>query len=146
MIILKKLFHFNLPIIDMLEIYCLCIRSVVEQACEVWHSSLTKGEELDIERVQKVAMRIILQENYLSYAHTLAITVIPALKSRRIKLNLKFAKSCLKNNMTSDMFPLNTNNVDTRHHEKFYVSHAKTDRLAKSAIPFMARLLNVNIK
>ena len=62
MIILKNLFHFNLPITDMLEIYCLYIRSVVEQACVVWHSSLTKGEELDIERIQKVAMRIILQE------------------------------------------------------------------------------------
>ena len=133
----------------MLEISCLYIRSVVEQACVVWHRSLNKGEELDIERVQKVAMRIILQENYLSYAHALEITGIPGiptLKSRRIKLSLKFAKSCLKNNRTCDMFPLHTNNVDTRHHEKFYVPHAKTDRFAKSAIPFMARLLNVNIK
>ena len=146
MIILKNLFHFNLPITDMLEIYCLYIRSVVEQACVVWHSSLTKGEELDIERIQKVAMRIILQENYLNYAHALKITGIPTLKSRRIKLSLKFAKSCLKNNMTSDMFPLNTNNVNTRHHEKFHVPHAKTDGFAKSAIPYMARLLNVNVK
>ena len=94
-------------------------------------------------------MRIILQENYLSYAHALEITGIPGiptLKSRRIKLSLKVAKSCLKNNMTCDMFPLHTNNVDTRHHEKFYVPLAKTGRFAKSAIPFMARLLNVNIK
>ena len=48
--------------------------------------------------------------------------------------------------MTSDMFPLNTNDVDTRHQEKFYVPHTKTDKFAKSAIPFVARLLNVNVK
>ena len=36
--------------------------------------------------------------------------------------------------------------MNTRHHEKFYVPHAKTDRFAKSAIPYMARLLNVNVK
>ena len=93
-----------------------------------------------------MAIRIILQENYLNYTHALKVTGIPTLKSRRIKLSLKFAKNCLKNNMTSDMFPLNTNNVNTRHHEKFHVPHAKTDRLAKSAIPYMARLLNENVK
>ena len=46
MIILKNLYHFNLPLSDMIEIYCLYIRSVVEQAAVVWHSSLTKGEQL----------------------------------------------------------------------------------------------------
>ena len=146
MIILKNLFHFNLPIEEMLEIYCLYIRSVVEQACVVWHSSLTKGEQLDIERIQKVAMRIILQEHYISYSHALRITGMPTLKSRRNKLCLTFAKNCVRNNLTSDMFPRNSNNVNTRQHETFYVPHAKTDRFAKSAIPYMARLLNANVK
>ena len=43
MTILKNLFHFKLPIPEMVEIYCLYIRSVVEQASVVWHSSLNKG-------------------------------------------------------------------------------------------------------
>ena len=108
---------------------------------------LPKGNSLiDIETVQKVAMRIILQENYSSYPHTLKITGIPTLKSRWVKLSLNFSKKCLKSNMTSDMFPLNTNNVNTRQHEKFYVPLAKKDRYAKSAIPYMARLLNANAK
>ena len=145
MIILKNLFHFNLPIVEMMEIYCLYIRSVVEQACVVWHSSLTKGEQLDIERIQKVAMRIILQENYVSYSHALKITGMPTLKSRRNKLCLTFAKNCVKTNLTNDMFPVNSNNVNTRQHEKFYVPHAKTDRFAKSAIPYMARLQIANV-
>ena len=62
MSILKNLYHFNLPLSEMLEIYTLYIRSVVEQAAVVWHSSITKGEELDLERVQKVALRIMLKD------------------------------------------------------------------------------------
>ena len=144
MIILKNLFHFNLPITEMLEIYFLYIRSVVEQASVVWSSSLTKGEQLDLERVQKVALKIILQEHYTNYSHALQLTGLPTLKARRNKLSLSFAKSCLKNKVTSDMFPRNTNVVNTRQHELFYVPHAKTERYAKSAIPHMARQLNAN--
>ena len=91
-------------------------------------------------------MRIILQEHYISYSHALRITGMPTLKSRRNKLCLTFAKNCVRNNLTSGMFPRNSNNVNTRQHETFYVPHAKTDRFAKSAIPYMARLLNANVK
>ena len=146
MIILKNLFHFNLPLIEMLEIYSLYIRSVVEQASVVWSSSLTKGEQLDLERVQKVALKIIMQDNYISYSHALKVTGLPTLKARRNKLSLNFAKNCLKNEMTSDMFPRNNNVVNTRQHEQYYVPHAKTERFAMSAIPHMARQLNDHAK
>ena len=97
MIILKNLYHFNLPISDMIEIYCLYIRSVVEQAAVVWHSSLTKGKQLDIERIQKVAMRIILKDEYINYTHALRITGMSTLKSRRNSLCLNFARKCVRN-------------------------------------------------
>ena len=42
----------------------------------------------------------------------------------------------------ADMFPLNSKVVNTREHEKYYVQPAYTDRLRKSAIPYMQRLLN----
>ena len=60
---------------------------------------------------------------------------------------LAFARNCAGNgnNLTSDIFPRNSNNVNTRQHETFYVPHAKTDRFAKSAIPYKARLLNTHI-
>ena len=145
MIILKNLYHFNLPLSEMLLIYSLYIRSVLEQAAVVWHSSLTKGEQLDLERVQKVAMRIILKDQYIDYTHALKITGIPTLKARRNKLCLNFAKNCVKNDRTSDMFPKNNIIMNTRQHEAYYVPHARTDRLARSAIPYMARLLNANV-
>ena len=40
------------------------------------------------------------------------------------------------------MFPLNLNNINTRHPEKYLVTKAKTSRLANSAIPTMQRQLN----
>ena len=62
MIILRNLYKFDVPVDDLLEIYVLYIRSVVEQSAVVWHSSITKGEQRDLERIQKVALKIILKE------------------------------------------------------------------------------------
>ena len=146
MIILKNLFHFDLPVEEMINIYCLYIRSVVEQCAVVWHRSLTKGEQHDLERVQKVALRIIMQENYSTYSDALKVTGLDTLKARRAKLCLNFAKGCIKNDVTSDIFSVNSSTANTRNHEKYYVYPAKTGRLANSAIPYMAGLLNSNVK
>ena len=64
MTILHKLGKFSLPVEDLVNIYVLYIRSVLEQSSVVWNSSITKGEQLDIERVQRCALRVILKENY----------------------------------------------------------------------------------
>ena len=146
MIILKKLYQFVVPIEELLDIYILYIRSVVEQSAVVWSSSLTKGEQRDLERTQKVALKIILKEDYTDYEKALKLTGLDTLSARRAKLCLNFAKKCTKNDLTSQMFPLNEHVVNTRHREKYHVTVAKTDRLAGSAIPYMQRLLNANSK
>ena len=51
MVILHKLGKFSLPVADLVNIYILYIRSVLEQSAAVWNGSITKGEQLDIERV-----------------------------------------------------------------------------------------------
>ena len=66
---LHKLVTFNVPIEDLKTIYILYIRSHLEQSCQVWHSSLTLENLTDIERVQKNALKIILQDKYESYAY-----------------------------------------------------------------------------
>ena len=142
MIILRNLFQFGVPRNDLIQIYFLYIRSVVEQSAVVWHSSLTEGERLDLERVQKVALRLILKEDYHTYSHALQLTGLPTLESRRKSLCLSFAKKCVQSEATKDMFPLNEHIKKTRKPEKYYVPFARTDRLANSAIPYMARLLN----
>ena len=115
---------------------------MLEQSAVVWHSSITKGEELDIERVQKVALKIILSEQYKSYSEALELTGLDSLKFRRKKLCLNFAEKCLKSEWTSDIFKENDSHLNTRNPQKFQVPFARTERLAKSAIPFMTKLLN----
>ena len=132
-----------MPIIELLNIYILCIRSLVEQSSVVWNSSITQEECLEIERVQKVALRIIMNENYVTYANALCITGLMTLKERRDHLSQKFAKKCTKSDKSSHMFPLNGPNIfNTRNHETYFVTPARTSRLANSAIPSMQRKLN----
>ena len=146
MSILHNLCKFNVPIEDLLNIYILYIRSVLEQSAVVWHSSITKGEQIEIERVQKCALRIILKEHYTSYDSALKICGLETLKARRTHLCLSFAKKCVKNMKTQDIFPMNTSENKTRWHEKYEVTFAFTDRLRNSAIPYMQRLLNASEK
>ena len=61
-ILLHKLFEFAVPEKDLVTIYVLFIRSILEQSCVVWHSAITKEEEVSLERVQKVCLRVILKQ------------------------------------------------------------------------------------
>ena len=58
----------NLDIYQLFDVYTKEIRSILEMAVPVWHSGLTNKQTADIESIQKVAMQIILQQNYISYA------------------------------------------------------------------------------
>ena len=46
MAILRNLNSFHVPVYEMINIYCLYIRSVAEQSSVVWSSSITVGEEM----------------------------------------------------------------------------------------------------
>ena len=140
--ILHKLYDFTVPMADLVEIYVLYIRSVLESSAVVWHSSLTEGQKLEIERVQRVALKIILKDDYSDYEDALEQCSLSTLSDRRDDLCLSFAKNCVKNPKTKDMFPVNVQSYNTRNPEKYFVTHANTGRLANSAIPYMQRLLN----
>ena len=142
--LLRKIASFKPPLEDLKNIYMLYIRSILEQSCVVWHSSLTEENAQDLERVQKAAVKIMLREKYQDYETALIKVDLDKLSERRNNLCLKFAKKCLENEKTESLFPLNKNlhNMNTRSLEKFQVNFANTDRLKNSAIPYMQRLLN----
>ena len=141
--ILHKLVSFDVPREDLLNIY---IRSILEQSCQVWHSSLTLDNIQNLEQVQKNALKIILQDNYQDYNHALSISGLKSLSERIKEYCLRFAKFFVKKELTKSMSPLNEAsdrcNIDTRHREKYKGTHCKTKRLQNSAIPFMQNLLN----
>ena len=81
------------------------MRSILEQNAVVWHSSLTEENSEDLERVQKVALKIILKHQYKNYNNALNFLELETLKDRRIKLCLEFANKCLGNPKIKQLFP-----------------------------------------
>ena len=69
--LLKKVAEFGASTSDKLTIYKTFVRSALEQSCTVWHSSLTKGNEREIERVQKAAVRLITNQTNKTYKEQL---------------------------------------------------------------------------
>ena len=143
MVILHKLYSFKIEDCDMVNIYILYIRSIIEFSCQVWHFAITEEEIYDLERVQKIACNIILNDRYDGYEKALKILNLELLETRRAKLCLKFAKKCVKHNKAKNMFPLNTNKK-TKHREKYQVQHASHTRLLNSTIPQLQRALNAD--
>ena len=129
---------------DLKSIYVTYIRSVIEQSAVVWHSSLSKKNIKDLERVQKAAVRVIMGKDYSTYKEGLKLLKINNLKLRRDKLCLSFAKKCIKNEKVKNMFPLRKviHGMKKRKHRKFQNVRTNTTRYKQSAIPYMVKLLN----
>ena len=87
-----------------------------------------------------------MKDAYKTYEQALDDTGLDTLSDRREQLSLNFAKKCTKNPRTKEMFPLNTASHDIwiRKTEKYFVQPAKTERLAKSTIPYLQRQLNLH--
>ena len=141
MLILQKLYSFRVSTSDLVNIYILYIRSLLEQSCQVWHFSITEEEKIDLERVQKVACKVILKGEYETYPQALDDLNLQTLSSRRETLCLKFAKKCIKHEKAKHLFPLN---LDHRNKDKYKVQFARKDRLMYSTIPQLQRLLNAD--
>ena len=85
----------------LLDVYIKKIMSLVELAVPAWHSGLTVKQAADIERVQRVAVHIILSDCNtgkcdFSYDMALVTLDLEPICGRRENLCLAFAKKTLK--------------------------------------------------
>jgi hypothetical protein len=120
-------------------LYQLRVLSTLEFAAPVFHSSLSKDLIRQVEMVQKKAFAIIL----VSYESVLETLQLERLDARRESLSHNFALKCTKSSQHNTIFPLNTNfRENMRHTKKFKEHQCRTSRYYKSAVPYMARLLN----
>ena len=92
--LLRRIKNFTKSASDKLQIYKTFIINNVKQSCVVWGSNISKKNEKDIERVQKLAVSLILNNN-ISYQEVLNLLNIPTLKDRRAILSARFAEKCL---------------------------------------------------
>ena len=59
------------------------VRSKLDQSAVVWHSSISKKNSGDLERVQKSELKVILGEKYDNYKDALKLIGLDSLEERR---------------------------------------------------------------
>ena len=138
---IRKLKRAGISNEDILYFYYIKIRSVLESNCVAYHSMLTKENSDNIERIQKIVLRIIMNEDYIDYHHACLTLSVQTLSTRRTKLCLSFALKCLESEKHRHLFKLNTH-TNIRNPEKFDVPHAHTTRYFHSPKLYLTRLLN----
>ena len=141
--ILRRMKVFNLDMEHICDTYIKEIRSLLELAVPVWHSGLTVKLTRDIERVQKLALGIILGENFVNYEVACTLMEIEPLDSRREQLCLNFARKNIMQDNT--LFTMAPKLVNTRSKKNVVVEpKCNYKRFKNSSIPYLSRLVNKN--
>ena len=126
--LIRELQSFGATDDEMVHFWILFCRSVLEQSCVVWGSSLTQENIENLERTQKTLSKLVLKEKYKSYENALLILNLDKLETRRNDMALRFSKNGIKNKTLSGLFPINNKNhkMNTRNNEKYEVNFACT--------------------
>ena len=142
--LLRNIYTFGASNHEMVHLWILYCRSVLEQSCVLWHNSLTLENIEDLERTQKSFAKLVLRERYVSYENALQKLNLETLEERRSGLCLKFAKAGIKHKKMDDLFPQNPkkHKMNIRETEMYKVEFANTKRLQTSSIPMMQNYLN----
>ena len=119
---------------DLLAIYTVMIRSVLEYGCEVWHPGLTKKLSKELEHIQKRVMRIVFPHH--SYEDSLKSTGLPDLHSRREDICRTFFKkiSCSESILHKYLPPKPSSHYNFREKKQFSLPLVRTNRLKNSPI------------
>ena len=140
---LRRLKGMGANVLDLKDIYIKQVRCILELAVAAWNGALTKRETIDIERVQKTALHVMLGGLYQSYGDAIDLVGLETLDARRQNLCLKFAKKAFKHEKHTNWFVPNNITVHTRQpHEMFRPVYSKHKRFWKSPISYLTRLLN----
>ena len=145
---LKLLKKFHMPVADLVKVYVGYVRPSLEHAAPVWHSSITIKQQDMIERIQKRAMKIILGQNYDTYASSLTICDLDTLAERRRHLCITFIDSLMSSDKFREWLPPSrgdTTCYQLRSAAKLGTLRCRTKRYQDSAIPYFSKLYNENV-
>ena len=98
---LRRLQKFSLDTFQIFDVYVKEVRSLLEYAVPVWHSGLTKKQTNQIEKIQKIAFKIILGDDYISYDVACTLLGVEPLELRRTQLCFIFPRKILKRRIQS---------------------------------------------
>ena len=141
--VLRRLKNLGASRKDLVEVFTIHVRPLLEFAVPVWHSNLNQKCSNSIERVQKAAVKIILQGSYKSYKNALIELNMHPLSQRRDQLCLNFALKCEAHVKFSHWFKPNTTIINTRSKKDKYCNPVyKTTRLKNSPLSYLTLILN----
>ena len=149
MSMLTKLKYGGADIEELIHMYKQFIRGSLEYCSVAWSSSLTAQQSYSLERCQAVALKIILQESFVSYSAALEMSGLQTLEARRSSRSLDFSLKCTKHPENARFFPKNPNldiSIPVRNREHFKVNFGRTQSYTNSAIPYCQRLLNEHFR
>ena len=92
---------------DMVHLWIILCRSVLEHSCVVWGTSLTQENIENLERTQKTFAKLVLKAKYKNYEDALILLNLDSLETRRKEMCIKFAKDGIKNGTLNDLFQIN---------------------------------------
>ncbi|KAI8508610.1 hypothetical protein Bbelb_137090 [Branchiostoma belcheri] len=91
----RRLKRFGVSVPDLVSVYTVYVRPLLEYAVPVWHPALTTKQSKTLERIQTRACKIILGSQYSSYNMALTTLNLSSLADRRRELCRAFAESLL---------------------------------------------------
>ena len=111
---------------------------------ELWPD---EGQERDLEKIQKVAFKIILADDYGSYELALSFFGAQKLTDRRLQLCTNFAIKLYKSDKSEEYFTLADQIIETRQDAPLVVEQkVNTKRCYNAPHNYLARLVNANSK
>ena len=146
---MRRMKALGLDTFTLIDFYIKEVRVHLELAVPVWHSGLTNGLSRDIERVQRVAISIVLGRSEFHYIQTCSSLGLKPLFIRRQELCVRFAlKTASPDSRHSDLFQLEKNGShNTRSDSSWFREHICTKgRFFKSPLPFLTRTLNTLVQ
>ena len=121
------------------------VRALTEQAVAIWSSGLTKAQSQEIEKIQKVSMKVILGDQYKTYDKACELFKVAKLSIRRLELCTKYALKLYKSDRSSEFFTPTTRSVNTRGDQPLLVEEiSRTARCYNAPHNFLTRLVNQN--
>ena len=132
---------------DILFFFNMKIRSVLEYSAPIFTSMMSNENILDIERIQKIALKIILSERFTDYSTACKILNVTSLEQRRLDLSLSFALKCIKSPQHKHLFKQKKSPYySLRNLKSFEEPFCHTERYRSSPLPFLIRLVNNHFK
>ena len=141
--LLRRMKILNLDPDIIMDYYLKEIRPLTEQGVVVWNSGLSKSQVNTLEKIQKVALLIILGAKYSKYDAACQYFNISKLSSRREELCANYAVKLYLSPRCDQFFTRKTG-VVRNNHTLVKENTARTTRCYNAPHNYLARLVNQN--